>query len=536
LSIFSTGFIPPDPHGAAGPETLIAVTNAHVESVAKTDGTVVFGPIELTDMFESTFRLFDPKIIYDVHRGRFVLVVLARVVDNNSGNTIVSRILVAVSKSSVPTSATSDDWHFLDIDSLVDGQVWADYPGLAVDEEAIYITNNMFPANSAGTFKSLVWIIAKNAFYSGGNAVVTRHDYIDLAEDPDASYGTYMPAMVRISAGVAPGVGTYLVKYSGITGSTTDIEAVSVIQINNPLSNPTFRHALVDIGDVEVDTLLDLVDAPQKDPLNRGRRIEVNDRRALSAVWVKNQLWMVATGMEPNGETSALWIKLNANGVTFPPTLADRGYINGEDIGAGTYTFFPSVDVNSKGVAAFGFSASSSSIFGSAYAAIRDDAVDRAGTVRPAMLVKAGEAPHFITFGGTRYRWGDYTGMALDPSNENCFWAFNMYAGLATFDPSGGQFGSWKTAWARLCYTRPAPPPPSCKGLNKVCTSKSQCCSPSDKVCDGPEGGRKRCKVCSPLGGACLRTEQCCAGRKCQKGKCKSPKLPKGKCPKGMCK
>jgi hypothetical protein len=534
MSVFGSQSIPPDPHGAAGPETLIAVTNVQIESVKKTDAAVVFGPTDLATMFGSTAGLFDPKVIYDVHRRRFVLVVLATVADPETGDVYESSILVAVSKSSVPASATSTDWQFLKIDSLVD-QLWADYPGLAVDEEAIYITNNMFSttASETGLKKSLVWIIAKDPFYSGGSPVVNRHDYILKAGDGD--YGVYMPAMVRSSSGVAPGVGTFLVKYDGLDGGSPGVEAVSIIQIDSPLNNPTFRHAKVDIGDVEAE-IVNFVLAPQKDPLGRGESLDAGDNRALEAVWVKNQLWAATTVRDGAGETSALWIKLNANGVTFPPTLADKGLIEGEDIGARTFTSYLSVDVNSKGVVAFGFSAFSKNIFASAYAAIRDDVSDSAGTVRPAMLVKAGEAPYNINFGGPN-RWGDYTAMALDPANEDCFWAFNQYAGLDTFDSSGGQFGSWKTAWARLCSTKSVSPPtpPLCKDLNQVCTNKTQCCNPSDKVCDGRARGLKRCKFCSPQDAACVRTPQCCDGLKCKKGKCKSPKSVKGKCKKGMC-
>jgi hypothetical protein len=531
MSMFSQsrGWIPPDPHGAVGPETLIAVTNVQVESLYKGDGAIAFGPTPLADMFLTSARLFDPKVIYDVHRSRFVLVVLTTDDDSN-GNRQYSRILVAVSKSSVPTSATSHDWYHFDLDSFVDLQVWADYPGLAVDEEAIYITNNMFTAVQPFTFQSsLLWIIAKDPVYSGGIVVASRHDYV--LEAGVGSYGTYMPAMVRSRLGIAPNVGTYLVMYNGLTDSA-GTESVSVIQIDSPLNSPTFRQAYVAIGDVDPAPNAALADAPQKDPLGRGATIEVNDRRALDAVWVKNQLWLVTTGKDASLETSALWIKFSADGVAFPPTLADKGYIRGEDISPGTYTFFPSLDVNSKGVAAFGFAASSPTIYAGAYAAIRDDAVDGAGTVRKAMLVKAGEAPYNINFGGTRNRWGDYSGLALDPSNEDCFWAFNEYAGSATFTTSDGQFGSWKTAWARLCYpgttTPPAPtkpptklPPPSCRSVNKVCTRKSQCCAPSNKVCEGPRGVPKRCKVCLRRGTACARTTQCCAGLTCKNRKCK---------------
>jgi hypothetical protein len=525
MSMFSqaSATIPADPHGAVGPETLIAVTNIQVESLYKDDGDVVFGPTLLADLF-FTFepdRLFDPKVIYDVHRSRFVLVVLTTY-DDVDGNKEGSSILVAVSKSSVPLSATSDDWHLFAIDSFVEAQVWADYPGLAVDEEAIYITSNMLTAVQPFTFRlSLLWIIAKDPVYSGGSAVVNQYDYI--YEAGAGFYGTYLPAMVRNRSGIAPNVGTYLVSHGVISEGK---DCVSVIQIDSPLNNPTFKQALVVIGDADPNVFAALPDAPQKD--GRGAAIEVNDRRALDVVWVNNQLWAVVTGKDASLETSAQWIKFSADGVAFPPTLADKGYIRGEDISPGTYTFFPSLDVNSKGVAAFGFAASSPTIYAGAYAAIRDDAVDGAGTVRKAMLVKAGEAPYNINFGGTRNRWGEYSGLALDPSNEDCFWAFNEYAGSATFTTTDGQFGSWKTAWARLCYpgttTPPAPtkpPSPSCRSVNKVCTRKSQCCAPSNKVCEGPGGVPKRCKVCLRRGTACARTAQCCAGLTCKNRKCK---------------
>jgi hypothetical protein len=99
------------------------------------------------------------------------------------------------------------------------------------------------------------------------------------------------------------------------------------------------------------------------------------------------------------GVTSAYWLKFYADGEA-TPTIVDQGFIDGEDIGSNTFTFFASINVNSKGVAAFGFAASSSSIYASAYAAIRDDTMDTPGTVRSPDLVKAGTAPYFITFEG----------------------------------------------------------------------------------------------------------------------------------------
>jgi hypothetical protein len=106
--------------------------------------------------------------------------------------------------------------------------------------------------------------------------------------------------------------------------------------------------------------------------------------------------------------------------------------------------------VNRDGDAAFGFAASAATIYGGTYAAGRR-AADPAGTVRATQTVKAGEDWYLRTFGGPRNRWGDYTGIALDPTNEEFFWVFNEFADQRGAPiTSGGEDGRWGTAWGRL--------------------------------------------------------------------------------------
>jgi hypothetical protein len=133
------GVIPPDPHGAAGTNSVIAVTNTEIEARTKT-GALIFGPTLIKEMFTGVItnftptQVFDPKIMYDVHRNRFVVVVLNRVV--SSSNVVTSsNILVAVSRGNNPLSASASDWYFLKIDSLIvtgtnEILSWADYPGI----------------------------------------------------------------------------------------------------------------------------------------------------------------------------------------------------------------------------------------------------------------------------------------------------------------------------------------------------------------------------------------------------------------------
>lgn len=462
-------FIPPDPIGAAGTDRLIAVVNAMIEARDKT-GTLLWRDA-LADFFTTLTPanwLFDPKIVYDHYENRFLVVALERVhagTNPNAGNT--SRILLAVSKTATPATATAADWYYTAIDSkeLIGGDDhWADYPGFEVDEEAVYITGHMFAHDGGVTNYSVrLWIVDKGVaagFYAGGAAAVTKHD-------PYAGGGiavTTMPAQVYGAGGIDNGGsgGTYLVSYSGITDGVD--EAVQVVRVDDPLGTPTFVQEFVVAGNIE-NLAGDLPDAPQ---LGSTTDIEVNDRRALDAVWRNNRLWLTTT-INPNagpdaGQTTAHWFRLDTSaapgGVI---TLDDQGDIGGEDIADGTYTYFPALAVNNNGDAKFGFSASAPTIYAGAYATVHLTG-DPAGTVGPSETVRAGVDYYVRTFGGPDNRWGDYTGAALDPTDDNVVWLFNQYAMLRG-SGTPPEDGRWGTVWASNLFTV-APTEPTVDSLH----------------------------------------------------------------------
>ncbi|MFQ6093953.1 MAG: putative Ig domain-containing protein, partial [bacterium] len=374
----------------------------------------------------------------------------------------ISRILLAVSKTATPTSATAADWYYHAIDAketIAGVELWADYPGFEVDEEAIYVTANMFEFAGGPdlNFDVQLWIVDKGVvggFYGGGPASVTVHQPYTAAGYA-GSEGTTMPALVYGAGGVGPGIGTFLVQYDGWTwGGSGGLESLLVIRVDDPLGAPTFTADFVDFGDIEdiggAFGWPDLPDAPQ---LGTSTDIEVNDRRTLDAVWRNNRLWLTTT-IIPNsgpdaGQTTAYWIKLNTS--AWPPTVDDQGYIGGDDIhpAGDVFTFFPSVAVNNGGDAYFGFSASSAAMYAGAYCAGRQ-AGDPAGTVRATETVGAGLDYYIRTFGTPgvdENRWGDYSGISLDPTDDDVFWVFNEYA-MTRGTPFDGEDGRWGTAWA----------------------------------------------------------------------------------------
>ena len=455
-------FIPPDPIGAAGADRLIAVVNVMIEARDKT-GTLLWRDA-LKDFFMPLTPanwLFDPKVIYDHYENRFLVVALEHVdAGSNPNPSNTSRILLAVSKTAMPATATSADWYYAAVNSEVSiggYDFWADYPGFEVDEEAVYITSNMFAHTGYSGYGGVrLWIVDKGVaagFYGGGAASVTRHN-------PYAGSGiatTTMPAEVYGTGGI-DGVGggsggTYLVSYSGLTDGVD--EYVQVVRVDNPLGTPTFTQTYVMVGDIE--DFLAFPDAPQ---LGSATDIETNDRRALDAVWRNNRLWLTTTIVPKAGpdmnQTTAHWFKLNAS--AWPPTLGDQGDIGGEDIAAGTYTYFPSLAVNNNGDAAFGFCASAATIYAGAYCTVHL-AGDAPGTVRASETVRVGDDYYVRTFGGPRNRWGDYTGAALDPTDENVVWLFNQYAMLRG-SGTPPEDGRWGTAWASTLFTTVTNTPP----------------------------------------------------------------------------
>jgi VCBS repeat-containing protein len=437
--------IPADPHGAAGLNHVINVVNTSIEIYQK-DGTLVSSE-SLASFFSAlspATGTFDPKVIYDQFEDRYLVVTLEKVQGATAAQD-KSVIFLAVSANSNPTGT----WYFTEIDvleSITSVNHWLDYPGFAVDEEAVYITGNMF--SFAGSFgDSRLVIIDKGVtggFYAGSS---TSPNIVDSS--PVGFAGTMQPAHVY-GAPSDSNLGTYLIMYSGISNGVT--ESFQVMQVNTPLGTPSFTRTLVPFGN-EDDTSGSLPNSPQSGTSNL---ISSNDRRTLNAVLRNNSLWVTST-VVPNtgdpdaGEATALWAEID---VSTPATLTlnDLGLIGGEDIATNTYTIFPAIAVNDDGGVAVAFSASASSLFPGSYMAVRSPN-DPAGSMRSSVTIRAGVDHYTRTFGGPRNRWGDYIAMALDPNGE-CFWAYNKYA-MSRGTTFSGEDGRWATAFGNFCNSSP---------------------------------------------------------------------------------
>lgn len=435
-------FIPPDSHAAAGPNHVVDVVNVTITFHQK-NGTIDMQD-SLANFFASLSPLtftFDPKVLYDQYAGRWVVLTMEQTQVSSGDPADTSRMFVAVSDDSDPNGT----WYVSQFSTVVNTgeDNWADYPGFAVDDKAVYITTNLFGFSSGSYNGARVWILDKGlgsgGFYDNGPLSVT-------VADPYASAGIATTTQPSHMYGTVPaGMGVFLVSFSGISSGSNEL--AQVVRLDDPLGTPTFTQTYVSLGDI--DSLSgSLPDMPQSGTTTL---IESNDRRALDAVWRNNALWLTTT-INPNtgadsGQATAMWIKIDTSNLG-SLSLADSGTIGGEDIATGAYTTFPSIAVNASEDVVVGFSASAPSIYAGAYFVDRQ-ASDAPGYTGSAVTVKAGVDWYKRTFGGARNRWGDYSAAVVDPADE-CFWVFNEWADTQGTLISGEQ-GRWGTAYVKTC-------------------------------------------------------------------------------------
>jgi hypothetical protein len=459
-------YIPPDPIAASGPMHVVSIGNCMIQWNRISDG-VKENHQSLSSFFSSVSVLgtsaFDPKVIYDQYENRFLVVALERWDVGAGAPSDESYILVAVSKTHDPNAG----WWFMAINSKVNVagyDNWADYPGFAVCDKAVYITTNLFEFSSTGYWWNgmRLWIIDKGVaggFYSGGTPAWNIYDPYAL----NGGYpGTTQPT--HMFGAVPANMGTFLTVYDGYTwGGPGAPEGVQVTRVDDPLGTsggPFFNLQYPQCGDIEdVGGSYDWPNLPDAQQLGGPQAIEVNDRRTLNAVWRNNELYTVAT-INPNygsefGQTTAHWWRIDTSTLA-SVFVADQGDIDGEDLGNQTFTFFPSVAIDRCDNVAIGFSASNEGIYCGAYYTGRLS-TDPPGTVQPTSTLAAGLDYYYRTHGGSENRWGDYSGSSLNPYDENTFWIFNEYADFRG-TPIGGEDGRWTTIAGSHRQNCPAAP------------------------------------------------------------------------------
>ncbi|HKG90201.1 MAG TPA: hypothetical protein VKA95_17940 [Nitrososphaeraceae archaeon] len=416
--IQQSAFRPPDCTVGTGPNDVVVGVNTTMAIYSKTGGlrrTMGFDTL-FRPVIPTGARIFDPKIIYDHYRQRWIIII-----DSTRASPQGSWILVAASQTSDPSGLY---WLWA-LDARQDGSTvtsnWADFSQLGFDTQAVYITNNMFQFNGGFQYVKLR-ILNKSELYTG--SAVRWYDFWNLKNPDNTMAFTVQPAVHYTGIGGNPPA--YLVNALWPGGNT-----LTVWTLTNPLGHWGIGGS-VSLSRRSINCLrYDLApDGEQKDSTTS--RIETNDTRLLNAVYQhsatgERRLWTCHTTRHTwSGDTKSVsvvqWYEID---------IINNNVVQQQKYGAtGMYYFFPAIQTNVNRDAFIVFGRSSPSIYGELRQTGRR-ATAAPGTLEGSAFIKVGESAY------TGARWGDYFGICRDPSNPSSVWMNGEYA------ESGNTWGTW---------------------------------------------------------------------------------------------
>ncbi len=408
--------VPPDSDMAAGLSYLIAVENSSFEIYDKS-GTVVVSSILFDDLFSSNSAcsgLFDPTVLYDSEEDRYLMAV-------TSG----SHFCLAV--TAVDDSITS--WYLYSFDARFYGDEFFDYPHIGIGDHAIFMGANMFDGSVPSGFEGRLYAMDKNAAYSGSTM---------SWRTASAGYDSNAPQPLNLTGfpqGTVPqpfDTHYFISDYSD--GTTASLWAwPDALDSGVPAVVQTY-----DLNTATGFTAGFPVDVPQSGSTDM---IAANDWRFRSFEYRNGQGWVADTISGDVGSGAVNFERV------FTMDLSDPLYpvINATVGGYGdSHVIFPDLAVDHCGNLALGHERSDSTMFPSIEVG---GMISGAGMLEFPTPIKAGEATYY-SFDGSPLRWGDYSGMAIDPDGKT-FWYIGEYAKNIPANPQAANYGNYV---ARLTY------------------------------------------------------------------------------------
>lgn len=386
--VLNTGWFPPDPSLAVGPNHLVGVTNGAIR-VFDREGTILFADeIEGSGGFwgslGATSFVFDPETLYDPISDRFWA--MASEANAPFGKSFV---LIAVSQSPDPLAG----WHRYRLETTALSANVFDSPNLGVDTQAVYVSgdapNDTYP----------MYIFDKASMLQGLPPAISNSFII-----PTTTQSAAVPPVTTPDAAAL-----YLVEHRELSLNTS----VRLLAVRDPLTTPTFE---------SVNVTVPSYFTPPEDPPQQGTTVrpETFDARFWSSAYANGSLW--ATHHVGSSRVLVRWYQFAINGWPISgnlPTLVQSGTI---DPGPTVRTFFSAITADALGNAAITFARSSPTEFISMQMALRAFD-DPPGTFRPATQERINTGPYT-----SAARWGDYAGVHFDPSAPLTAWSHHQYA------------------------------------------------------------------------------------------------------------
>ncbi|MGH7686900.1 MAG: exo-alpha-sialidase [Candidatus Dormibacteria bacterium] len=423
----NSGLVPPDPNGAVGTTQFVEVVNSQI-AVYNKSGTKLLGPENTNTLFSGfggtcqTSNDGDATVQFDTISQRWV-------VQQLQVSSQPFDICVAVSTGADATGS----WNRY---SFSYGSTFPDYPKLGVWPDAYYLTVNRFNASGTLGLGEETCALNRAAMLTGAAASTQCFSLNSSGEN------TALPASLNGTTPPAAGTPEWLV---GISPTTSNALAYWRLHIdwttpaNSSLSAQTdlpvtaFSEACSGFGTC----------VPQS---GTTQQLDSLGDRLMNSLPYRNfgdhESILATHSISAGSSVGMRWYELRPSGSTLGV------FQQGTYAPDSTYRWMGSINMDQSGDAALGYNTSSSTLHpGIAYTGRL--ASDPAGTMpqgETTLFTGAGSQ----TGGNAANRWGDYSGMSVDPSDGCTFWYVDEYI------PSNGNF-NWHTRIGSFKF-------PSCGG------------------------------------------------------------------------
>src|SRR3954463_8856475 len=412
---FTVNSAPPDTNGDVGPNHYVQIVNSDF-AIFNKSGTAVFGPVAINTLWSGfggggpTNNDGDPVVVYDPIANRWVISQFS--VTNANGGTVPFLQCVAVSQTADPTGA------YFRYSFPYTG--FNDYPKMGVWPDGYYTTFNMF--NAAGTAFQGSKVCAYDRAKMLTGAAATQQCF-----NTSTAFGGLLPADLDGSRLPPAGSPNYVVAL-GSTANTLafwKFHADFTAPANSTFTGPTTLATAAYSEACGGGTCIPQTGTNQQlDSLADRLMFRLAYRN-----FADHEALVVNHSITAGSSTGVRWYEIRlANGT---PSIFQQGTYAPD----AAFRWMGSIAMDQSGNMGLGFSVSSSSL----HPQIRYTgrlASDAQGTMPQGEgTIIAGPGSQT---GQALSRWGDYSMMAVDPTDDCTFWYTTEYI------PANGAF-NWKT-------------------------------------------------------------------------------------------
>ncbi|MFI5251198.1 MAG: T9SS type A sorting domain-containing protein [Bacteroidota bacterium] len=410
LGLASTGYAPPDPIMAVGPNHVIAMVNSTMGIFNKNNDTVV-QTIDLNSWYTHVHTpsgFSDPQVLYDHYARHWIMGGISTETPNflyisvcDSDNPIGVWYNWAISLGALLTPIGASG-------------AFNDQATFGFDDKALYIQTRVF---NPGLSYNLAMIIPKSQLYRT-NADSLTITYFYGFKDPDNGTNSIDHLKPFVSWGT-PGK-----SFMMSAGPYALNNFITLWTIDDPIGTPSITGLNIPVTQY--------LPPPPIRQWGGGPALEnVRNDIPSDVIYRDSSLWMAHAVSTPDGQSGAIsYLRINpfTHTVLEDVSLGKKGYDR----------FYPSIMVNKDHDLIIGYSESGAQSYAGAFFTGRRES-DPPG-LAPSTPLKEGQ-DYYSTYSSSypRNRWGDYNGTGLDPTDSLHIWYHGEFTG--TGNSWGTQIG-----------------------------------------------------------------------------------------------